>query len=934
MFTVTASNPAVTNPKTRASEQSTNTKTSRLQQSAAPLAIVVAARTCTPLSLHDVLPNADWSLLPSSVTSTSIEISLTATTGLMSLRVLDEAACAATDAGVVSCDYALNATNLRSTMVLSACVPCDGLAQAALMADVRLPDDETLLRRIKLEAAPPLSTVQGEVLSMAGGKVAGADVRLNGSYPAAAGLGVDMETCTYDRQTTTDANGRYVFAGVSASERGIYAAVEVSKEGWSTVSLFLEPLEPSIVPEGLSAAPYLVRQVRLSNPLVLLVNDDALEVIIGSFFAAGERVVADGTPVRLDVFGGIGEADQPPLSYSSAVGETVAISFDELVAAGLNAMAPVTLRATVVEENMHKLSWDAAGSHLDIAPATAVAHLGERTRVDLLLFAAYSGERHLHAVLEWDPSSSDLPLGLSLQYINGGQSHTVDSGDASSTAASWVGYEPFNIVGRDFTSAPGREALTITDPTVDALFAMYAVMEERRCVGLSPSAADVPGGVDGIVDCTGDCVSGENYCAAYFSQQAQATVCGRCRAFDEEGDAPLCPGAPQGLYVPTDPAFSAAKCDPAPWLNAEEKNCKRLAAQLAGARALLTLYSGATKLYAWHVQTDDPAAAAAACAGVRENSASPYAIALPRVQQSADGSARLAGLDSWARGASPVRHTMASLLEDRSRFVGECMPYPNSPIGDLYAAEAGSEFMGGSFPEVSFSGMFVGVALAFGLIFTLAFGMVAISCFGCGSQLTINIRASTASLKNACSKAAPGPSVAGPSSSVEAGASSYAANHKAKTESQLGRQRERVPPQAARNTSEPSGRSSSTSTTSTWDSQRLWLEKNLENKGFSADTSSRVLYAGPPPSSSSPTRHDAAMLSGVGAFPKRATVDAATEPANRLRELRERVQAPQPTLSARSSSSGISAMETARDWLECSIGKGADREKEDASVNV
>ena len=929
-------NAAVTNRNARSWQPSTNTKTSRLQQLVAPSAVKVASRACTPLLLHDVLPDADWSLLPYSVT---LEISLTATTGLMSLRVLDEAACAATDAGVVSCDYALNATNAWQTMVLSVCVPCDGLAQAELMADVRLPDDATLLRRIRLEAAPPLSTVQGEVLSMADGKVAGADVRLNGSYPAASGLGFGPETCTYDHHTTTDTNGRYVLAGVSASVRGLYAAVEVSKEGWSTASLFLEPLEASIVPEGQLAAPYLVRQVRLSDPSFLLLSDDALEVAIGSFFAAGERVVASGMPVRLDVFGGVGEAGRPPLSYSSAVGETVTISSDELLAAGLDPVAPVTLRATVVEEHMQRLSWDAAGSHLDIAPATAVARFGERVRVELLLFAALSGEGHLHAVLEWDPSSSQLPLSLSLQYTSGGHSHTVDSGDDSSTAARWVGFEPSNIVGRDFTSAPGREALTITDPTVDALFAMYAVMEERRCVGLSRSAADVPGGVDGIVDCTGDCISGANYCTAHFSQQAQATVCGRCRAFGEEGDAPLCPGAPQGLYVPTDPSFSAAKCNPAPWLNAEEKNCKRLAAQLAGARASLTLYSGATKLYEWHVQTDDPIAAAAACAGVRENSASPYAIALPRVQQLADGSARLAGLDGWVRGASPVRHTMASLLEDRSRFVGECQPYANSPIGDLYAAEAGFEFLGGSFPEVSFSGMFVAVALAFSIIFSLGFGMVAISCFCCMRVPWVAL----ALRKDPCSKTAPGPSAAGQSeppvalSSVEADAlPSCAANGKAleaAPKSQLGRLRERVPSQVARMTTE---RSSSVSSTSTWDSQRLWLEGNLEKEGFPADPFPR-----PPPSSSagvrSPTPYDAATLSGVGAFPRRAPsgqpADAAPEPANRLRDLREQVQAAQPALSARgSSSSESSAMDSARDWLERSMGKGT--AKKDASENV
>jgi len=714
-------------------------------------------------------------------------MSVTPTQSLMNLRVLDEAVCTADDgARVIRCS--VNATGVAP--LLAACVPCDGRTQAEVIVDVRLGEGATLLQRIRIEAAPPLSNVQGEVLSTAGARVAGASVRLNGSYAVAADLGSGAQTCTYDHRTTTDAAGRYVLEGVAAAE--LNTALEVSKEGWwSATSLLLEPFDASFAPEGQLATPYLVRQVRLSDPSERLpLGVDVLEVAIGSFFAAGDRVVASGAPVRLDVFGGIGETSRPLLSYSSAVGETISISADELLAVHLDAAAPMTLRATVVEEYRRELAWaDAAGSHLDVAPATAVAYLVENARVELLLFAAPASERHLHAVLEWDPSSSQLPLGLSLQYVSGEHAHTVDSADARSSAAAWVGFEPSNVVGRDFTSAAGREAVTITDPSAEALFVFYAVMEERRCVGISPSAADVPGGVDGFVDCTGDCGSGANYCAAHFSQQAQATVCGRCRAFGDDGDSPMCAGAPQGLFVPTDPSFAAVKCDPAPWLDAEEKNCARLATELAAARASLTLYSGATKLYEWHVQTEDAAAAIAACAGVREASANPYAIALPRVRQAADGSAHLAGLDGWA-----VRHTMASLLEDRSKAVGKCLPRVNGE--------------GGAFPEVSFSVLFSSFALAFVLIFAVGFGLVALCCFYPTRPAISRKRLPTLGRKGVISP-------------VGVYALSFFDADSAKT--------------TTKGTGPPgldvTERASETSAVS---SQRSWLEQNLEEAGFGA----------------------------------------------------------------------------------------------------
>jgi hypothetical protein len=227
-----------------------------------------------------------------------------------------------------------------------------------------------------------------------------------------------------------------------------------------------------------------------------------------------------------------------------------------------------------------------------------------------LLVVEASGESTVgydsHALLTWDINTR-AALWLMVAFGSPVNSPPnlceVYNGRRECGDASWADGLP-GAFGR-----PGSQVATLHKWQPDTIYAMYVDMAERRCDGYGlHSSFTLPGGRDDVIDCVGNCSTGEGYC--YSS--SDGSLCANCRLFPTgDGDDVLCYqyGRPQGGPVRGSELWASKGCNDAAWeahgVAARAETYRRCSGRLGQTRAKLWLIEAGVLVHSYPILQDN-----------------------------------------------------------------------------------------------------------------------------------------------------------------------------------------------------------------------------------------------------------------------------------------------------------------------------------------
>jgi len=221
-----------------------------------------------------------------------------------------------------------------------------------------------------------------------------------------------------------------------------------------------------------------------------------------------------------------------------------------------------------------------------------------------------------HAVLTWD-ATANVNVGLQLNFDFPATERTEESTQGCHV---WSGRRTCG--GASWARSPfaGSEVLTISNWIAETKYSLSAVFGSRRCQGYQvESSAALPGGIDGFIDCIGDCQTGRNYCYA----SSDGLMCANCvlwnpRAELNEVSCMERGGSPQGGFLPDTDIWELKGCNTAAWVNsgmaalgASLSKCQR---PIEHSRLKLVLVERGVAVYSTQLSTIMDASAAVVAA--------------------------------------------------------------------------------------------------------------------------------------------------------------------------------------------------------------------------------------------------------------------------------------------------------------------------------